>query len=81
MKILDVKRERDSIYGNPSWEIIAIDEDGSVLRGKTAANTLLGYEVLRSWVGIDISLAFHKTKTGRVVFDRLLKKDLDKKED
>ena len=75
MKILDVKRERNSIYGNPAWEIIAIEKDGTVLRGKTAANAVLGYEVLTSWIGGDIDLAFHKTKTGRIVFDRLLKKE------
>lgn len=75
MKILDVRRERNSIYGNPAWEIIAIQEDGSILRGKTAANALLGYEVLYSWIGDDVNLAFHKTKTGRIIFDRLLKKE------
>ena len=73
MKILDVKRERNSIYGNPAWEIIALQEDGTVLRGKTASNALLGYEVSVSWVGENVNLAFHKTKTGRIVFDRLLK--------
>lgn len=75
MKILDVKRERNSIYGNPAFEIIAIQEDGTVLRGKTAANAVLGYEVQTSWVGKNVDLAFHKTKTGRIIFDRLLKKE------
>ena len=72
MKILDIKRERNSVYGNPAWEIIAIQEDGTVLRGKTAANGLLGYEISSSWIGKNVDLAFHKTKTGRIVFDRLL---------
>ena len=71
MKILDVKRERNSAHGNPAFEIIAIQEDGTVLRGKTAANAVLGYEVQTSWIGKNIDLAFHKTKTGRIVFDRL----------
>ena len=77
MKILDVKRERNSIYDNPAWEIIAIQDDGIVLRGKTAANADLGYEVKTSWIGKNVDLAFHKTKTGRIVFDRLLKKESD----
>lgn len=75
MKILNVKRERNSIYGNPAWEIVAIMEDGTFLMGKTASNSLLGYEVLTSWIGNNIDLAFHKTKTGRIIFDRLLKKE------
>lgn len=73
MKILDIKRERNSIYGNPCWEVIAIQEDGSVLRGKTASNAVLGYEMTLSWVGRDVNLAFHRTPKGRIVFDRVVK--------
>lgn len=72
LKILELKRDRNSIYGNPRWEISAIADDGTFLRGKTAANSILAFEIRENWKYETVDLAFHKTPKGRIIFDRLI---------
>lgn len=73
-KILELKRRKNSTVGNPSWAIVAIDEEGNYYNGKTASNALIGYEL--SWLdeGKNMQLAYHYTKSGNLIFDRIIKK-------
>ncbi len=70
-KILKVKRRNNSYCGNPSYQLMVQTEDGDVLVGKTATNAILGYEVSWTWEGDWKVLAYHFTKSGNCIFDRL----------
>ena len=71
LKILKVERCNNSYYGNPSYQLITQTEDGEILVGKTATNAVLGYEVSWTWEGDWKVLAYHFTKSGNCIFDRL----------
>lgn len=66
LKIVKLERRKNSIYGNPSWAISAIDDEGNYYSGKTASNAMIGYEL--SWMdeGENMQLAFHYTKNGTI---------------
>lgn len=74
LKIIDLKRRNNSIYGNPSWMICAIDEEGKCYYGKTASNAPLGYELKWLDEGKYMQFAFHYTKNGNLIFDKIIKK-------
>ena len=71
LKILKVEKLNNSIYGNPCRRLITEREDGEILVGKTATNAILGYEVSWTWEGEWKVLAYHFTKSGNCIFDRL----------
>ena len=71
LKILKVENLKNSIYGNPCRRLITETEDGKILIGKTATNAVLGYEVSWTWEGDWKVLAYHFTKNGNCIFDRL----------
>ena len=71
LKIMKLERRKNSIYGNPSWAIYAIDEEGNYYNGKTASNAMIGYEISWTWEGQEKTFDFHYTKTGNLIFDRL----------
>ena len=71
LKILKVERRNNSYYGNPSYQLITQTEYGEILIGKTATNATLGYQVSYTWEGDWKVLAYHFTKNGNCVFDRL----------
>ena len=71
LKILKIERRNNSYYGNPSYQLIAQTEDGEILVGKTATNAILGYEVSWTWEDEGKILAYHFTKNGNCIFDRL----------
>lgn len=71
LRILKVERLNNSIYGNPCYHLIVEDEEGEILTGKTATNAVLGYEVSYTWEGEKKVLAYHYTKNGNIIFDRL----------
>ncbi len=73
-KILELKRRHNSTVGNPSWAIKAIDENGDYYNGKTASNALIGYELSWTDEGKKIQLVYHFTKSGNLIFDRIIKK-------
>ena len=75
LKILKVEKLNNSYYGNPSYRLVVANEYGDVLVGKTATNAVLGYEVSWTWEGEWKVLAYHFTKNGNCVFDRLTKLD------
>lgn len=75
LKILKVEKRNNSYYGNPSYQLTVQTEDGEILVGKTATNAILGYEVSWTWEGDWKVLAYHFTKSGNCIFDRLTKLD------
>ena len=72
LKILKIEKLNNSIYGNPCRRIIAETEDNKILVGKTATNSVLGWEVSYTWEGDWKVLAYHFTKNGNCIFDRLI---------
>ena len=75
LKILKVEKLNNSIYGNPCRRLISQTEDGKILIGKTATNSVLGWEVSHTWEGDWKVLAYHFTKSGNCIFDRSTKLD------
>lgn len=70
LKILKVEKLNNSIYGNPCRRLTTQTEDGKILIGKTATNSVLGWEVSYTWEGDWKVLAYHFTKSGNCIFDR-----------
>lgn len=71
-KILELKRRKNSICGNPSWVIVALDEEGNYYNGKTASNALIGYELSWTAEGKNMVIDYHYTKSGNLIFDRII---------
>lgn len=71
LKIIKVEKRNNSYYGNPSYQLTVQTENGEILIGKTATNAVLGYEVSWAWEGDWKVLAYHFTKSGNCIFDRL----------
>lgn len=71
LKILKVEKLNNSIYGNPSYRLVVANKYNDVFVGKTATNATLGYEVSLTWEGDWKVLAYHFTKNGNCIFDRL----------
>lgn len=71
LKILKVEKLNNSIYGNPSYRLVVANKYDDVFVGKTATNAVLGYEVSYTWEGEWKVLAYHFTKSGNCIFDRL----------
>lgn len=71
-KILELKRRNNSTVGNPSWAIVAIDENGEQYEGRTKANAKIGYILAYQHEGKNMQLAYHYTKSGNLIFDRII---------
>lgn len=71
LKILKVERLNNSIYGNPSYRLVVANKYDDVFVGKTATNAAIGCEVSWTWEGDWKVLAYHFTKNGNCIFDRL----------
>ena len=70
-KILKVQRLKNSYVGNPAYSIV-FQTDNDILVGRTATNVVLGYQCYWTWEGEEKVLAYHVTKNGNVIFDRLV---------
>ena len=70
LKILKVKKRKNSIYGNPKYYLITADKDGNLIDGVTATNAAVGYEISWTWEGETKILEYHQTKSGNIIFDR-----------
>ena len=68
-KILEVRRGKNSYYGNPSWFLILADSKGNIYEAKTASNAAIGYVVSSSWVGQFKTLEYHFTAKGTMIID------------
>ena len=44
-KLIDAYNKKHSMYGNPSYELMLVTEDGRYLRGRTEPNAQLGYVI------------------------------------
>lgn len=70
-KILKVERLKNSYVGNPAYSLVFQTEDDTLV-GRTATNAVLGYQCYWTWEGEEKTLAYHFTKNGNVIFDRLV---------
>ena len=68
MKILALKRLRNSYYGNPKFEVVAQDKYGKVYIGTTKTDSSIGYKI-ESKVGRVVKMVYHTTRSGNVIFD------------
>lgn len=69
VKILKVERLKNSVNGNPRFELCVLDEKGSFIKGKTAPDSSLGCKIVSTWEGDEKDLRIRFTpKTGRAVF-------------
>ena len=72
LKILKIKRLKNSIYGNPCYNLIVETKDGKIISGKTATNAIIGYEISWTWENDYKVIAYHFTKNRNCIFDRLI---------
>lgn len=70
-KIADLDRLNNSYYGNPAYRIAAETESGERWTGRTASNAQLGYILCGSFVGRVVTLFYHFTKNGNLIFDAM----------
>ena len=70
--ILMVERLNNSYYGNPRFALVVRDMDSSYMRGKTASNAMIGYEFTMNMVGKTLTMEYHRTKAGSIIFDRIV---------
>lgn len=70
-KILKVERLKNSYVGNPAYKLVFRTEDDTLV-GRTATNATLGYQCYWTWEGEEKTLAYHFTRNGNVIFDRLV---------
>lgn len=71
LKLVCIERKHNSVYGNPTWYCLFVDSNGNYLRGKTASNAMIGYELGYSSEGKTFNIEYHYTKSGNTVFDRI----------
>lgn len=70
VKIIDLKRLNNSIYGNPRWEITLSDDNFCKLYFcKTVSNGAIGYRICSSDKGARFDFIFHETKNGNIILD------------
>lgn len=72
VKVIRVDRLRNSLYGNPRFEITFID-GGETLRGKTESNASFAYSITGSVVGKRVKIAYKKDKKSNVKITNLSK--------
>lgn len=70
-KILKVQRLKNSYVGNPAYRL-KLEAENDILEGRTATNAVLGYQCYWTWEGEEKTLAYHFTKNGNLIFDRLV---------
>lgn len=70
-KILKVERLKNSYVGNPAYKLVFQTADDTLV-GRTATNAVLGYQCYWTWEGEEKTLAYHFTKNGNAIFDRLI---------
>lgn len=66
-ELLDLIRLDNSVNGNPRYQVAALMDDGKYITGKTASDAMYTYRVPSE--GQRCAFTWHKTATGRVVFD------------
>ncbi len=72
LKIRLVERLKNSVYGNPRYALIVENENGDILRGKTASNAMIGYELGWTSEGKTYKIAYHYTSNNNLIFDRII---------
>ena len=74
-KIARHKSLNCSVYGNPKWYLEIHTNDGEILRGKTATNGAIGYDVLdylnQYEQFSEYEWTYHYTAKGNIIFDQM----------
>lgn len=70
-KIKALERLNNSYYGNPAFRIIAENEHGEEVTGRTASNAAIGYALGYTHEGRTVSMSYHYTRGGSLIFDYL----------
>lgn len=69
--IKELRRGNNSYYGNPPYYITAESENGETVTGKTASNAAIGYQLGYTYEGRTVSMCYHLTRGGSLIFDDL----------
>lgn len=75
LTIKKIERLNNSYYGNPKYYIIAKNEQGQTLVGKTATNAAIGYMLGYDSEGRKYLFDYHTTANGNIIFDYAKKID------
>lgn len=66
-----LERLNNSYYGNPAYKITAENENGETITGRTASNATIGYQLGYTYEGRTVSMCYHTTRGGSLIFDYL----------
>ena len=69
LKITNIEKLNNSIYGNPKRKIYAIDENGNEYIGNTKTNGAIGYLIDYYSINRKYIFNFHYTNNGNLIFD------------
>ena len=75
-KIKDVTFRNRSVYGNPSYYITFINEEGEEITGYTAPNSSCAYGAKNPDLKEFAYIEYHKTKSGKIVIDYICNKHI-----
>lgn len=67
-KLIDYKRLNCSVYGNPAYYGEFENDNGNVLRGRTASDASCAYGFLNQ-EDSKREITYHVTRNGNVIFD------------
>ena len=70
-KIKDVTFKNRSVYGNPSYYITFINEEGEEIEGYTAPNAECAYGCKNPDLREFAYIEYHSTKSGKIVIDQI----------
>ena len=73
-KIKNVTFRNRSVYGNPSYYITFINEEGEEIEGYTAPNSSCAYGAKNPDLREFAYIEYHVTKSGKVVIDYICNK-------
>ena len=70
-KIKDVTFKNRSVYGNPSYYITFINEEGEEIEGYTKPNADCAYGIKNPELREFAYIEYHSTKSGKIVIDQI----------
>lgn len=69
LKVYNIERLNNSIYGNPRYLLILEDSDGERIEAKTASNAACAYSIGYSSIDKEYLFTYHETKNGNIIID------------
>lgn len=67
-KVLGTSYKNTSYYGNPSYYVSFVTDEGEILTGYTASNAACGYSCT-NYNGKKCRISYHTTRKGTLIID------------